>query len=60
MRRKGLSACIAGMAARIEADYRRWHDFDKTARVASHSERGVIERPDAAKMAAVFGPVSRG
>ena len=43
VRRKGLSACIAGMAARIEADYRRWHDFDKTARVASHSARGVIE-----------------
>lgn len=41
--RKGLSACIAGVAERIEADFRRWHDFDKTARVASHSEDGVIE-----------------
>lgn len=41
--RKGLAACIAGVAARIEADFRRWHDFDKTARVASHSEDGVIE-----------------
>jgi ornithine cyclodeaminase len=43
VRRKGLSACIAGIALRIEADYRRWQDFDKTARVASHSADGVIE-----------------
>jgi ornithine cyclodeaminase len=43
VRRKGLSACIAGVAGRIEADYLRWHDFDKTARVASHSGVGVIE-----------------
>jgi ornithine cyclodeaminase len=43
VRRKGLPACIAGVAARIEADYRRWHEFDKSARVASHSADGVIE-----------------
>lgn len=43
VRRKGLGACLAGVAERIEADYRRWPDFDKTARVASHSEGGVIE-----------------
>jgi ornithine cyclodeaminase len=43
VRRKGLAACLAGVAERIEADYRRWNDFDKTARVASHSEDGVIE-----------------
>ncbi len=43
VRKKGLSACIAGVAQRIEADYRRWNDFDKTARVASHSDLGVIE-----------------
>jgi ornithine cyclodeaminase len=43
VRRKGLSACIAGVADRIEADYLRWNEFDKTARVASHSEEGVIE-----------------
>ena len=43
VRRKGLSACIAGVAERIEADYLRWNEFDKTARVASHSEVGVIE-----------------
>jgi ornithine cyclodeaminase len=43
VRRKGLPACIAGVAERIEADYRRWAEFDKTARVASHSAEGVIE-----------------
>jgi ornithine cyclodeaminase len=43
VRRKGLSACLAAVAERIEADYRRWHAFDKTARVASHSGVGVIE-----------------
>jgi ornithine cyclodeaminase len=43
VRRKGLPACLAGMASRIEADYRRWPEFDKSARVASHSPGGVIE-----------------
>jgi ornithine cyclodeaminase len=43
VQRKGLTACLAGVAARIEADYRRWSEFDKTARVASHSADGVIE-----------------
>ncbi|HWH83861.1 MAG TPA: ornithine cyclodeaminase [Burkholderiaceae bacterium] len=43
VRRRGLPACIAGVAARIEADFGRWNEFDKTARVASHSEVGVIE-----------------
>jgi ornithine cyclodeaminase len=43
VRRKGLSACIAGVADRIQADYLRWNDFEKTARVASHSDEGVIE-----------------
>ena len=43
VRFRGLSACIAGVAERIEADYRRWNDFEKTARVASHSAVGVIE-----------------
>jgi ornithine cyclodeaminase len=43
VRRKGLSACIAGVADRIEADYLRWNEFDKSARVASHSRDGVIE-----------------
>jgi ornithine cyclodeaminase len=43
VRRKGLSACIAGVAERIEADYLRWNEFDKSPRVASHSRDGVIE-----------------
>ena len=43
VRKTGLSACIAGVAHRIEADYRRWHEFDKSARVACHSDEGVIE-----------------
>ncbi|RVT51562.1 ornithine cyclodeaminase [Rubrivivax albus] len=41
--RLGLPACIAGVAAQIEADFRRWPDFDKSARVAAHSDVGVIE-----------------
>ncbi len=43
VRRKGLPACMAGVAQRIEADYLRWHEFDKSARVACHSPGGVIE-----------------
>lgn len=43
VRCKGLSTCIAPVAERIEADDLRGHDFDKTARVASHSDVGVIE-----------------
>jgi ornithine cyclodeaminase len=40
---KGLSACVAGVAERIEADFLRWNEFDKTPRVACHSPEGVIE-----------------
>ena len=40
---KGLSACIAGIAERIEHDFLRWHEFDKSSRVACHSPNGVIE-----------------
>ena len=43
VRRKGLSACIAGVAERIEREFLRWHDFDKSARLACHSAVGVIE-----------------
>lgn len=39
----GLPECLRRMAAYIEADFRRWADFDKAARVASHSPCGVIE-----------------
>jgi ornithine cyclodeaminase len=43
VQRKGLPACIAGVAARIERDFLRWNEFDKSARVACHSRGGVIE-----------------
>ena len=43
VQRKGLGRCIAELAARIERDFLRWHDFDKSARVACHSPHGVIE-----------------
>jgi ornithine cyclodeaminase len=41
--RMGPAVFIAGLAAEIEADYRRWSEFDKSARHASHSPVGVIE-----------------
>ncbi len=40
---KGLARCLEELAQTIEADFKRWPDFDKTARVAAHSEVGVIE-----------------
>ena len=43
VRRQGLRACLQGIADNIQADFLRWADFDKTARVASHSRQGVIE-----------------
>lgn len=41
--KKGLTTCIAGIADNIRADFLRWDDFDKSARVANHSRDGVIE-----------------
>jgi ornithine cyclodeaminase len=43
VRHQGIKACIAGMADQIREDFLRWHDFDKSARVAHHSAEGVIE-----------------
>jgi ornithine cyclodeaminase len=43
IRRKGLIQCMAGIAANIREDFRRWPEFDKSARVANHSRDGVIE-----------------
>ncbi len=43
VRRQGLPACLAGVAERIEADYRRWPEFDKSPRLACHSPDGVVE-----------------
>ena len=39
----GPAQMIAEIAAYIEADFLRWDQFDKTPRVAAHSEEGVIE-----------------
>lgn len=41
--RKGVAACIGGLADYIRDDFRRWESFDKSARVATHSPHGVIE-----------------
>jgi ornithine cyclodeaminase len=40
---QGIGRTLARLAGYIEADFRRWSEFDKTARVASHSAEGVIE-----------------
>ena len=39
----GIERVMVDLAAEIEADFRRWPLFDKTPRVASHSDVGVIE-----------------
>ena len=39
----GLGAFLERLASEIESDYRRWDEFEKCARVAAHSEVGVIE-----------------
>ena len=39
----GIEPVLAGLASYIEADFQRWDLFDKTPRVASHSDEGVIE-----------------
>ena len=39
----GVECVLADLAAEIEADFKRWPLFDKTPRVASHSDVGVIE-----------------
>lgn len=41
--RLGPAAFIEGLAREIELDYRRWSEFDKSARHAIHSPVGVIE-----------------
>lgn len=39
----GIERVMIDLADEIEADFRRWPLFDKTPRVASHSDVGVIE-----------------
>jgi ornithine cyclodeaminase len=40
---KGLAACLGTLVSYLEEDFARWGEFDKSARVASHSKDGVIE-----------------
>ena len=39
----GIEEMLRGLANEIENDFKRWEQFDKTPRVASHSDVGVIE-----------------
>ena len=39
----GITRVLQDLVAEIEADFRRWPLFDKTPRIASHSDVGVIE-----------------
>lgn len=39
----GIETFMADLADIMSDDYRRWEDFDKSARLASHSDVGVIE-----------------
>ena len=43
VRKVGLEFSLKRIAANIREDFSRWADFDKSARVANHSEFGVIE-----------------
>jgi len=40
---RGIETVLREIAAHIEADFKRWPEFDKTPRVAAHSPEGVIE-----------------
>lgn len=43
VRRRGIANVLREIAGYLEADYRRWPEFDKSPRYASHSADGVIE-----------------
>ena len=43
IRKRGLLPFITDLADYIRADYLRWNEFEKSARLASHSAEGVIE-----------------
>ncbi|VVD97726.1 ornithine cyclodeaminase [Pandoraea iniqua] len=43
LRQTGVAPFIRTLADYVQDDYLRWHDFDKSARVANHSDNGVIE-----------------
>ena len=40
---QGVEPIVAGMVEYLERDFRRWTDFERAPRVASHSTQGVIE-----------------
>lgn len=40
---RGIERVLRELAAYIEADFLRWEEFDKTPRIAAHSDEGVIE-----------------
>ncbi len=41
--RIGMEPMLTDLAQAIETDFLRWGQFDKTPRIASHSDVGVIE-----------------
>ena len=43
VRHQGIAESLRALADYIHADYLRWQDFAKSARVASHCDLGVIE-----------------
>lgn len=43
VRAQGIAGALQHLTRCIEADFRRWCEFDKSARLASHSREGVIE-----------------
>ncbi len=43
VKKLGLPLVLQGMAANIHQDFLRWKAFDKSARLAAHSQDGVIE-----------------
>jgi ornithine cyclodeaminase len=43
VRTQGIANALLRLTRAIEADFRRWGEFDRSARTASHSRGGVIE-----------------
>jgi ornithine cyclodeaminase len=43
LKRVGVETFLSELADRIEGDFARWPEFEKSARLAAHSERGVLE-----------------
>ena len=39
---RGLGPCLRGLMETLRADFMRWEDFDKSARVAHHSPVGFV------------------